>query len=109
MIIVASRWGWRAPWRFRAVTMRRSASSGVRYSRGRRAALATRRGGTFPFTVLGLSPSFTREPLRLMEPWYPTFPFMGGYRWRIGQAARAAKREGRVVARGIAWNQAASR
>ena len=31
------------------------------------------------------------------------------YWWRIGQATRAAKREVRVVARGIAWNQAARR
>ena len=36
--------------RFRAAATRRSTSSGVRYSRGRRAALGDRRGGgTFPF------------------------------------------------------------
>jgi hypothetical protein len=67
--------GLRAPVRFCTAATRRSTSSGVRYSRGRRSALGRRHGGTFPFTVVGLRPSFTREPFCLVGPWCPTFPF----------------------------------
>src|SRR5215218_8847951 len=75
-IRVASRCGLRAPTRFRTVSMRSLTSSGVRYSRGRRAALDTRRGGTFPFTVIGPLPFLARGPLWLIGAAYPTFPFM---------------------------------
>src|SRR5215216_4528497 len=74
--MVASRCGLRAPIRFRAVSMRSFTSSGVRYSRGRRAALDTRGGGIFPFTALGMLPFLAREPLRLIGVAYPTFPFI---------------------------------
>src|SRR5215213_5235447 len=73
-IMVASRCGVRAPIRFCAVVIRRSTSSGVRYSRGRRSALERRRGGTFPFTVLGILPFLTRKPLCFIGPGYQTFP-----------------------------------
>jgi hypothetical protein len=74
-IMAASRCGLRAPMRLRAVAMSRSASSGVRYSRGRRAALGRRRGGTFPFTVVGPLPCVTRFPSRLLGAGSRTFPF----------------------------------
>jgi hypothetical protein len=73
--MAASRCGLRAPMRLRAVAMSRSASSGVRYSRGRRAALGRRRGGTFPFTVVGPLPCVTRFPSRLLGAGSRTFPF----------------------------------
>ena len=38
--------------------------------------MATRRGGAFPFTVIGLLPFLTRKPLWLMDLAYQTFPFM---------------------------------
>src|SRR5918993_4417006 len=103
--MVASRCGLRAPTRLRAATRRRLTSSAVRYSRGRRAALATRRGGTFPFTVVGLLPSFTREPLLLIGP-CPTFPFVCWrdpiwYRDRVGRREPAFPwvQQGRVKTR----------
>src|SRR4051794_15517190 len=49
--MVASRWPHSLP--FAATFISRSTSSAVRYSRGRRAALATRRGDVVPFTIGG--------------------------------------------------------
>jgi hypothetical protein len=88
-IMAASRCGLRAPMRLRAVAMSRSASSRVRYSRGRRAALGRRRGGTFPFTVVGPLPCVTRFPSRLLGAGSRTFPFMGD--------------NGKVASGGIGW------
>src|SRR4051794_2650001 len=59
--MVASRWLHSLP--FAATFISRSTSSAVRYSRGRRAALATRRGGVVPFTIGGPFLRFTRKPL----------------------------------------------
>src|SRR4051794_34828834 len=53
-------------------------SSRVRYSRGRRSALVTRRGGTFPFTMVGAAGGTAEIALRFIAPAYQTFPFMGG-------------------------------
>src|SRR4051794_30778692 len=71
--MVLSRWPHSLP--FVATFISRSTSSAVRDSRGRRAALATRRGGGVPFTTVGGSFLFTRKPLFLIEVAYHVVPF----------------------------------
>src|SRR4051812_6001830 len=89
--MVASRCGVRAPIRFCAVVIRSSTSSGVRYSRGRRSAFGRRRGGTFPFSVVGPLPSVTRKPLCFIGPAYTAFPF-------IDKIGKVEDTSGRAVA-----------
>jgi hypothetical protein len=60
-IIVASRCPWRP--RLRATSMSSPTSLTVRYSRGRRVALDTRRGGTVPFTAIGVRRRLPLLPL----------------------------------------------
>src|SRR4051794_26355281 len=72
--MVASRWPHSLP--LPATFISRSTSSPVRYSRGRTAALATRRGGVVPFTMLGTSFLFTRKLLFLIGVAYQVVPLI---------------------------------
>src|SRR4051812_10893416 len=68
--MVLSRWPY-PPGRERATLSRCLISSGVRYSRGRTAALVERRGVIVRFSMIGPPFTFTRKPLWYMGPVYP--------------------------------------
>src|SRR3954470_6052991 len=68
--MVLSRWPY-PPGRERATLSRCLTSSGVRYSRGRTAALVGRRGVIVRFSMVGPPFAFTRQPLFLMGAVYP--------------------------------------
>src|SRR3954449_12017116 len=68
--MVLSRWP-KPPGRERATLSRCLISSGVRYSRGRTAALVVRRGVIVRFSMVGPPFAFTRKPLFLIGSVYP--------------------------------------
>src|SRR3954452_7105765 len=68
--MVPSRWP-QPPGRERATLSRCLTSSGVRYSRGRTAALVVRRGVIVRFSMVGPPFAFTRKPLFLIGAVYP--------------------------------------
>src|SRR3954452_3385271 len=68
--MVLSRWPY-PPGRERATLSRCLTSSGVRYSRGRTAALVGRRGVIVRFSMVGPPFVFSRKPLFLIGAVYP--------------------------------------